>query len=240
MEKLHPYFESSVPAKPARPAQKPSQPTAADILQLNRIRPAGKQTAISLEMEVDQYLSDPDQGSGIVEYWQVDKNFMIFWFNLLTYVFQEHEHRYPHIFQMAMDVIPIQASSVSSERVFSSGKQTITPRRSRISPKLMEILQILKFSIRKGTRLSFTEGMSWKDELKEFELAARTVPPSDPEAYGRSLEDPGEDSDDLKDAIDEVEKDMKVLEGELVKNWKDNTEDEDDEDDEDEDEFEIY
>src|SRR5271156_2959535 len=84
---------------------------------------------------------------------------------------------------MAMDVIPIQASSVSSERVFSSGKQTITPRRSRISPRLMEILQILKFSIRKGRRLSFTEGMSWSDELKEFELAARTVPPSDPEAY---------------------------------------------------------
>jgi hypothetical protein len=82
--------------------------------------------------------------------------------------------------------------------------------------------------------------MSWKDELKEFELAARTAPPSDPEAYGRSLEDPGEDSDDLKDAIDEVEKNLKVLEGELVKNWEDNTEDEDDEDDEDEDEFEIY
>jgi len=80
MEKLHAYFESTVPAKPAQPARKPSQPTAADILQLNRIRPAGKQTAISLEMEVDQYLSDPDQGSGIVEYWQVDKNFMIFCF----------------------------------------------------------------------------------------------------------------------------------------------------------------
>jgi len=146
---------------------------------------------------------------------------------------QEHEHRYPHIFQMAMDVIPIQASSVSSERVFSSGKQTITPRRSRISPRLMEILQILKFSIRKGRRLSFTEGMSWSDELKEFELAARTVPPSDPEAYGRSLEDPGEDSDDLKDAIDELEKNLEASEDELVKDSEDDTEDEDEEDDED-------
>jgi hypothetical protein len=231
MEKLRAYSESSMPAKPAQPAPKPSQPTAADILQLNRKRPAGKQTAISLEMEVDQYLSDPDQGSGIVEYWQVDKIFIIFCFNLLTYVLQEHEQRYPRIFQMAMDVIPIQASSVSCERVFSSGKQTMTPRRSRISPKLMEILQILKFSIRKDRSLSFTEGMSWSDELKEFELAARTVPPNDPEAYGRSLEDPGEDSDDLNDAIDDLRKDLEVLEEKLVKDLEDSTDDEEEEDD---------
>src|SRR5271155_3530603 len=84
MEKLHAYFESTVPAKPAQPARKPSQPTAAGILQLNQIRPAGKQTAISLEMKVDQYLSDLDQGSGIVEYLQVDKNFLIFCFEFIN------------------------------------------------------------------------------------------------------------------------------------------------------------
>src|SRR5271155_3701923 len=97
----------------------------------------------------------------------------------------------------------------------------------------MEILQILKFSIQKGRRLSFTEGMSWSDELKEFELAAQTVAPSDPEAYGHSLEDPGEDSDNLKDAIDEFEKNLEALEDKLVKDSKDDTEDEDEEDDED-------
>lgn len=50
---------------------KPSRPTAADILGLNRQRNTGRQREISLEMELDQYLSDPNQGTGILEYWQV-------------------------------------------------------------------------------------------------------------------------------------------------------------------------
>jgi hypothetical protein len=53
---------------------------------------------------------------------------------------QEHEHQYPRIFKLAMDIIPIQASSVPCERVFSSGKETMAPRRRRISAKLMEAL----------------------------------------------------------------------------------------------------
>jgi hypothetical protein len=115
-----------------------------------------------------------------------------------------------------MDIIPIQASSVPCERAFSSGKQTMAPRRSRISPHLMEALQILKFSIRKGQSLNFTEGMNWKDELKFFEFAARTEPLGDAEAYGRSLEDPDEDSDDLEDLLDDVEKDLEALECSLM------------------------
>ncbi|KIJ96744.1 hypothetical protein K443DRAFT_57800, partial [Laccaria amethystina LaAM-08-1] len=57
---------------------------------------------------------------------------------------------YPQIFQLAMDIIPIQASSVPCEKVFSSGKETMAPRRRHISPKLMEALQMMKFSIQKG------------------------------------------------------------------------------------------
>jgi len=53
-----------------RPAAKPSQKSAADILGLNcaRISP---QQGISIEMEVDQYLSNPNQGTGVLEFWQV-------------------------------------------------------------------------------------------------------------------------------------------------------------------------
>jgi hypothetical protein len=69
-----------------------------------------------------------------------------------------------------MDILPIQASAVPCERVFSSGKETMAPRRNRISPELMEALQMLKFSIRQGRGLDFTEGTSWNDELKELEL----------------------------------------------------------------------
>lgn len=122
-----------------------------------------------------------------------------------------------------MDIIPIQASSVPCERVFSSGKQTMTPQRSRISAHLMECLQILKFSLRKSI-LKFTEGMSWSDELNEFEMAARTAPIGDAEAYGRSLEDKEEDLDELEDMIKDF---REALEEEVAED----KEDEDDEDD---------
>jgi hypothetical protein len=58
---------------------------------------------------------------------------------------------------MAMDYLPIQATSVPCERVFSSCAETDTKRRNRISPLLMEALQMLKFHLKKK-RISFTEG----------------------------------------------------------------------------------
>lgn len=47
-----------------------------------------------------------------------------------------------------MDVLPAQASSVSSERVFSSSKLTCTRARNKISASTIESLQILKYSLR--------------------------------------------------------------------------------------------
>lgn len=55
-----------------------------------------------------------------------------------------------------MDYLPIQASSVPSERVFSSSAETDTKKRNRISVILMEALQMLKYDIKK-CQLSFTE-----------------------------------------------------------------------------------
>jgi hypothetical protein len=56
-----------------------------------------------------------------------------------------------------MDYLPVQATSVPCERVFSSAKETDTARRNKISPVLMEALQLLKFSVRKE-RLNFMDG----------------------------------------------------------------------------------
>jgi len=59
---------------------------------------------------------------------------------------------------LAMDVLAIQGSAVPCERVFSSGKETMSARRSRIKTDLMEALQMLKFSLKHDCELSFTVG----------------------------------------------------------------------------------
>ena len=56
-----------------------------------------------------------------------------------------------------MDYLPIQASAVPCEWVFSSSAETDTKRRNCISPVLMEALQMLKFYLKKE-RLNFTRG----------------------------------------------------------------------------------
>jgi hypothetical protein len=66
---------------------------------------------------------------------------------------------------MAMDYLPIQASAVPSERVFSSSTETDTKRRNRISPLMMEALQMLKFYLKKE-RLNFTA--AWITAEKEM------------------------------------------------------------------------
>ena len=68
---------------------------------------------------------------------------------------QKKERVFPLLFHVAMDVLPAQASSVPSERIFSSSKETCTLRRNHISPTMLEALQIIKF-IYKQERLNFT------------------------------------------------------------------------------------
>ena len=52
------------------------------------------------------------------------------------------------MFLVALDVLPVQASAVPCERLFSSSKETCTDRRNRILPKLLEALQIRKFLLK--------------------------------------------------------------------------------------------
>ena len=88
-----------------------------------------------------------------------------------------------------MDIIPIQASAVPCERVFSSAKETTTACRNQIKPELMEAFQMLKYSFTRGRALNFTEGMSKEEEQKELEewLEGRAQVPEDIKGYVLSL-----------------------------------------------------
>ena len=113
-------------------------------------------------------------------------------------------------FGIAMDYLPIQASAVPSERIFSSSAQTDTCRRNSIKPILMESLQMLKFGVwrvilviccikqctgLKKRRLDFTGGwvtakslMAEKEDVTEDLLGSFV----------------GDDSDSLFDTLMEV------------------------------------
>jgi len=62
---------------------------------------------------------------------------------------------------------------VPCEQVFSSAKETITDRRNQIYEKLMEQLQMLKFSFKNGRPLDFAAGTSEKEVLEYLEAITR-------------------------------------------------------------------
>ena len=84
---------------------------------------------------------------------------------MLTGTIQINRVEFPTLFRIALDYLPIQASSVPCECVFSSAKETDTLKRNRIHPVLMEALQTLKFSLKKE-RFNFTS--SWQTAKSEM------------------------------------------------------------------------
>ena len=80
---------------------------------------------------------------------------------------QANQSTFPTWYDMALDYLPIQASAVPCERVFSSASDTEQHKRTRISPALMEALQVLKFSLRGQRGLDFTGG--WQASTTDLE-----------------------------------------------------------------------
>ena len=93
-----------------------------------------------------------------------------------------------------MDYLPIQATSVPSERVFSSAKETDTAKQNCMSPVLMEALQLLKFSLKKKC-LNFMEGWA----TSESAMCDTLIP--DKDLLGNLLIEDPDNPDALMDAI---------------------------------------
>jgi hypothetical protein len=82
-------------------------------------------------------------------------------------LYQVNGGTFPTLFAIAMDYLLIQASAVPCERIFSSSAETDTKKRNRISPVLMEALQMLKLYL-KEEHLSFTKAwMTTEIEMME-------------------------------------------------------------------------
>src|SRR5216684_537762 len=84
---------------------------------------------------------------------------------MLIGTIQINKVEFPTLFGIALDYLPIQASSVPCEQVFSSAKETDTLKCNRIHPVLMEALQTLKFLLKKE-RFNFTSG--WQMALSKM------------------------------------------------------------------------
>jgi hAT family C-terminal dimerisation region len=68
----------------------------------------------------------------------------------------DNQKDFPTVYRIALDYMPVQASAVPCERVFSSASETDTKRRNRLNPNLFEALQVMKFAMRRE-RLDFTQ-----------------------------------------------------------------------------------
>ncbi|KAL7282477.1 hypothetical protein ACG7TL_003948 [Trametes sanguinea] len=96
-------------------------------------------------------------------------------FDLLHY-WQTHETEFPYLYRVALDILPVPASSVPCERVFSACKDIDTLRRNALDEGMLEILQVLKFSI-KQERLDFP--LSWRPAREEDMDVGVKLPPSE-------------------------------------------------------------
>ena len=90
---------------------------------------------------------------------------------MLIVTLQINKAEFPMLFEIALNYLSIQASSVPCERVFSSAKETDTLKRNRIHPVLMEALQTLKFSLKKE-RFNFISG--WQTPQSKMKMTGTT------------------------------------------------------------------
>jgi len=93
-------------------------------------------------------------------------NISLIFYLLIPFCLQMNRKFHQVLFVMALDYLPIQASSVPWEHVFSSSTKTNTKRHNWIHPILMEVLQMLSL---KKQCLNFMEGWAVsEDELKYY------------------------------------------------------------------------
>ncbi len=132
----------------------------------------------AVKAELHRYKEDRLSGPNInlKSFWKVSRaTLSILRLPLIMSCPQDHREEYPLLYRVALDILPVPASAVASERVFSSSKETDRLRRSRLSGAMMEVLQVIKFSLKQRLRegvgpqlLSRPEDLEEGDGLDEL------------------------------------------------------------------------
>lgn len=149
-------------------------PSDFNVLQDDNLNWPNAGSGAALDREYKAYINGArtDIDIDLPKFWEVRILFLFgrgSWSDSIDY--QQHMTDFPTVFQIAMDHLPIQASSVPCERAFSSSAETDTARRNRLSPILMEALQMLKFALK-------TDGLNFTTDLltPEEDLVLRKEP----------------------------------------------------------------
>ncbi|KIP01667.1 hypothetical protein PHLGIDRAFT_80269 [Phlebiopsis gigantea 11061_1 CR5-6] len=101
-----------------------------------------EENLISLEDEFEAYVALSTDV--FFEFQDLNSELVAFWDS------SKARRSYPTLHEMALDYLPIQASSVPCERAFSSSAETDTKKRNRLSPIMFEALQLLKHWYKRG------------------------------------------------------------------------------------------
>ncbi|KAJ0827795.1 putative transcription factor/ chromatin remodeling BED-type(Zn) family [Helianthus annuus] len=107
-------------------------------------------------------------------------------FDLLAW-WKSNENQFPILATMARDLLTVQASTVASESAFSISGRVISIRRTRLTPKAVEMSICLKDNLDAAERVqdkrSLEEELDYEGEVYEDEVEAElTTPMTDEEA----------------------------------------------------------
>jgi hypothetical protein len=82
---------------------------------------------------------------------------------------QNNYKHYPTLGRIALDILPIPASSVPCERLFSAAKEVADDRRARLGPMKFEELQVMKFAWRNNIPDLATWNSAFVEEVDQLD-----------------------------------------------------------------------
>ena len=89
--------------------------------------------------------ADVSLDTDIIEWWQVCP-YIFIKVSISLNLCQDHCNEYPTLARIALDVLPIPASSVPCERLFSAAKEVTDDHHSHLGLKKFEETQVMKFA----------------------------------------------------------------------------------------------